>query len=91
MLVIGCRAIGYISVRSKLMATITPIRQAFGERVRELRTKRGYSQESLADAIGLHRTYIGAIERGEQSVSLDNIDRLAKTLKLDLVELFRGL
>jgi transcriptional regulator with XRE-family HTH domain len=64
------------------------IRKAFGKRVRILRKSKGYSQESFADAASLHRTYIGAIERGEQNVSLDNIERIAKALKIQIAELF---
>ena len=69
----------------------TKIRKAFGKRVRELRQSKGFSQESLADAVGLHRTYIGAIERGEQNVSIDNIAKLAKILKVSISTLFNGL
>ena len=64
------------------------IRKAFGRRVRELRSEQGYSQESFADECGLHRTYIGGIERGERNVSLDNIAKIAKALKLDIKNLF---
>lgn len=63
-------------------------RQKFGKAVRRLRTERGYSQESFADAIGVHRTFMGAVERGETNISLDNITRIAKGLKLSLAELF---
>jgi transcriptional regulator with XRE-family HTH domain len=66
----------------------TKIRKTFGKRVRNLRKSKGYSQESFADAAGLHRTYIGSIERGEQNVSLDNIERIAKALKIQITELF---
>ena len=59
----------------------TRVRKSFGKRVRELRKQKGYSQEQLADKAGLHRTYIGSIERGEQNVSIDNIDKIAKALK----------
>lgn len=72
------------------MAT-TKIRKVFGQRVRELRQEKGYSQESFADAAGLHRTYIGSIERGEQNVSIDNIARLAKALRVSISALFQGL
>lgn len=72
------------------MAT-SKVRKVFGERVRTLRRQAGYSQESLADAIGLHRTYIGSIERAEQSVSIDNAAKIAKALKTSLAELFKGL
>jgi transcriptional regulator with XRE-family HTH domain len=69
------------------MAT-TKTRNAFGKQVRELRQAQGYSQESFADVVGLHRTYIGSIERGEQNVSIDNIARLAKALKVPISTLF---
>jgi transcriptional regulator with XRE-family HTH domain len=68
--------------------TNTRIRKTFGKRVRDLRKANGYSQEAFADAAGLHRTYIGAIERGEQNVSLDNIERIAKALKVQISTLF---
>ena len=64
------------------------IRIRFGARVRQLRNGRGWSQEELADRAGLHRTYIGSIERGEQNISLLNIEKLAATLGVSLAELF---
>lgn len=67
------------------------VRSKFGKRIRELRLQKGWSQEELADKVGLHRTYIGTIERGEQNVSIDNIEKLAKTLGTTLQQLFSGL
>jgi transcriptional regulator with XRE-family HTH domain len=67
------------------------IRNKFGKRIRSLRLEKGWSQEELADKVGLHRTYIGAIERGEQNVSIDNIAKLAKTLGISVEVLFKGL
>ena len=64
------------------------IQNQFGLRVRQLRTERGLSQEAFADLAGLHRTYIGSIERGEQNISLENIQKLAATLGISLAELF---
>lgn len=63
-------------------------RRLFGKRLRELRTKRGLSQEQLADLAGLHRNYIGNIERGENGIGLDNIMLLARTLKVKPAVLF---
>ena len=64
------------------------IQSRFGVRVRQLRNDRGWSQENFADRCGLHRTYIGAIERGEQNISLANIEKIAATLGISLAELF---
>lgn len=69
----------------------TNIRKAFGKRVRDLRQQKSLSQEELADVAGMHRTYIGSIERGEQNVSIDNIARLAKALKMKISDLFGNL
>ena len=60
-----------------------------GERIRALRTKAGYSQESFADAAGVHRTYMGTLERGEANVSLSNMHKIARALGITLSELFR--
>ena len=54
--------------------------KAFGKRVRDLRQSLGVSQEKLAELAGLHRTYIGAVERGEKNISLINLVRLASAL-----------
>ena len=67
----------------------TTLRRKFGMRVRQLRETLGYSQEELGFKAGIHRTYIGSVERGEQNVSLDNIGRIAKHLKVSLDGLFK--
>jgi transcriptional regulator with XRE-family HTH domain len=53
-----------------------------GMRIRELRVAKGISQEALADEAGVHRTYMGSVERGERNISLDNIVRIARALKV---------
>ena len=60
----------------------TPARKQLGDRIRKLRKRQGISQEELGFRAGLHRTYIGAIERAEQNVSIDNIHKIAKALKV---------
>jgi len=57
-------------------------RTIFGETIRKFRNQLGWSQEELAAACGLHRTYIGAVERGERNVSLLNIVQLARALRV---------
>ena len=64
------------------------IEKKFGERVRELRQTKGLSQEELAFKAGVHRTYLGGIERGERNPSLKNIDSIANALGITLAELF---
>jgi transcriptional regulator with XRE-family HTH domain len=61
------------------MATL---RTRLGRAIRRLRKEAGFSQESFADKCGLHRTYMGSVERGETNISLDNIERIAKALGL---------
>lgn len=65
-------------------------RQTLANRIRELRQEQGRSQEALADACGLHRTYIGDIERTERNVSIDNIEKIAKALKVSVSELLES-
>lgn len=63
----------------------------FGERIRGERIKQNLSQEKLASKAGLHRTYIGMIERGEKNITLENIERIAKALKLNISDIFKNL
>lgn len=66
------------------------VRIRFGRAIRGRRYKLGVSQEEFADLCELDRTYIGGIERGERNVSLINIQKIAKALRVSLSELFRG-
>ena len=59
---------------------MSDIRKAFGEHLRELRKKKGLTQEELADKAGMHFTYVGQIERGLRNPSLVNLHKLAKAL-----------
>ena len=59
----------------------------FGNKVREERLKRNLSQEKLAEIIGIHRTYIGMIERAEKNITLLNIEKIAKALKIKISDL----
>ena len=68
-----------------------PALAQFGAHLRDLRQERGLSQERLAELAGLHRTYLGGIERGERNVSLINLVAIAKALDLSLSALFEGL
>ena len=63
----------------------------FGDRVREERLKRNLSQEQLAARAGVHRTYIGMIERAEKNITLENIQKIAGALSIKLSEIFRDL
>ena len=64
------------------------IEKQFGKRLKELRLARGLSQEALAFKSGMHRTYLGGIERGERNPSLKNIAAIAKALEVSLSQLF---
>lgn len=63
----------------------------FGQQVRKLRLAKGLSQEKLAELAGLHRNYIGGIERGERNVALLNIVRLARALEISPSQLLQGI
>lgn len=59
-----------------------------GKKIRELRKKRGFSQEDFAAAAQLGRSYAGRVERGEQNISLQNLIQIALTLEVEVGELF---
>lgn len=59
-----------------------------GKKIRELRKAKGFSQEGFAYEVGLDRTYMGSVERGERNLAAINLIRIAKTLKVEVGELF---
>jgi transcriptional regulator with XRE-family HTH domain len=69
---------------------VASILRQFGNRVRELRQKRSWSQEELAHRCQLDRSYIGGVERGERNVSLVNVHKIAKALGVRIRSLFDG-
>jgi len=61
----------------------------FGNKVREERIKLGLSQEELASRAKVHRTYIGMIERAEKNITLENIEKIAKALAINISDFFK--
>jgi transcriptional regulator with XRE-family HTH domain len=68
---------------------VDDIQRSIGERVRNFRKERGLSQEALGWKSDLHFTYIGGIERGEKNCSIKTLQKIAKGLDIDIIELFR--
>ena len=63
----------------------------FGKRLGTIRKQKGITQEKLADVVDVHRTYIGFIKQGKRNPSISNIYKIAKALKVDITDLFKGL
>ena len=63
--------------------------EKFGKKVRMERLKLGLSQKDLASRAGVHRTYIGMIERAEKNITLENIEKIASALKISLPDIFK--
>lgn len=59
------------------------LQRTLGENLRRIRIARGVSQEAFAEQLGVHRTYFGALERGERNLSLQSIERLAEQLGVE--------
>lgn len=66
------------------------VQKKLGKRIAELRRKHGFSQEGFAHECGFHRSYMGAVERGEKNITIQQLIKIAKALKISLSELFKG-
>jgi transcriptional regulator with XRE-family HTH domain len=70
------------------MARKSELTQRVGQVIRELRLERNYSQEEFADVCGVHRTYVGFVERGERTMLIETASVLAEGLGVSLSQLF---
>lgn len=67
------------------------VQEKLGKRIAALRKERGFSQEEFAHECGFHRSYMGAVERGEKNLTIATISKIAKTLKLSLSQLLKDI
>jgi transcriptional regulator with XRE-family HTH domain len=67
-----------------MLNDLMDVTQVFAENIKRTRLAKGISQEALADLAGLHRTYVGAVERGERNITLINANRIAEALGVRL-------
>ena len=91
-LTIVCRTMAFAQIHFFSLSEVLMrdnIKIYFGRRVREERLQLGLSQEELALRTGVHRTYIGMIERGEKNITLVNIEKIASALAIEISELFK--
>ncbi len=70
------------------MISDSDILKKFGDKVRDIRKQLNLSQEELADKAGVHRTYIGMIERAEKNITLLNIEKIANALEVSIKDFF---
>lgn len=88
MIIIVCRTI-VIYLYNKIMNK--DLLKSFGQEVKRLRLERNLSQEAFAEIVGVHRTYIGMIERGEKNITLENIFKLSTAFGISISELFKNI
>lgn len=67
------------------------IKRAVGDRIKDLRNGRGWSQEELADQANVSRSFMGEIERGQASPTIESLDKITNALEITLEDLFRNL
>ena len=72
------------------MKTKSSARRIFAENLRKARLAKKLSQEDLAELSGLHRTYVGSVERAERNVSIDNMERLSAAVGVSLPDMLKG-
>ena len=70
---------------------MSELAKTVGQRIRNYRTKLGYSQEKLAELANCHPTYIGQLERGEKNATIESIERITSALQISLSTLFEGI
>ena len=70
---------------------MSELAKVVGQRIRNYRTGRGFSQEKLAELAGCHHTYIGQLERGEKNATIESIEKIATALDISMSRLFEGL
>ncbi|OKP93172.1 transcriptional regulator [Paenibacillus sp. P3E] len=63
--------------------------EGVGNRIRELRKAKGWTQEQLAEAASLHYSYIGGVERGDRNISLETLEKIIAAFKVPAIEIFR--
>jgi transcriptional regulator with XRE-family HTH domain len=65
------------------------LKEKFSSNVRKFRTEQKFSQEALAGKAGLHRTYIGSVERGERNITIDVMEKISIALKKPITDFFK--
>ena len=65
------------------------LQKAVGRNLRAYRMERGLSQEAFAEVLGVHRTYMGGVERGERNLTLKSVERMAEKLEIEVLELMK--
>ncbi|AKG36830.1 helix-turn-helix domain-containing protein [Paenibacillus durus] len=63
--------------------------ESVGNRIRELRKAKGWTQEQLAEAASLHYSYIGGVERGDRNISLETLEKIIAAFQVPAIEIFR--